>query len=434
MSREQTNQVSGAVGAVGAGPSADAAVDTAQDDLAQQMRFFSPAAVLPTQQGAGGFRFDFNEGCRVVVPACPKGEWRVRLADVETGNILFEAGLRTGWVASSKKYFVPFAIEVYSGDKRVFEHRFCAREREVLIEFPVGTLGDVIGWMGYAVKFQRKHECRLTCAMAPQLIPLFQASYPQIRFVTPQQVEPERFYATYRLGLFFGDTGHLYQPTDFQLVGLHRIAGYILGLDPAEEAPQIADSESGRPLAERYVCIAVQSTTQCKYWNFPPGWREVVEFLKQHGYRVICIDQHPIHGAGLVWNHIPFGAEDYTGEIALVERARWLRHADFFVGLSSGLAWLAWAVGTPVVMISGCTHPINEFSTPYRVVNFHVCNSCWNDVRVRFDHDDFLWCPRHAGTARQFECTRLITAEQVIQTILRIPVFTENVNADVARD
>jgi hypothetical protein len=27
-------------------------------------------------------------------------------------------------------------------------------------------------------------------------------------------------------------------------------------------------------------------------------------------------------------------------------------------------------------------------------------------VRHRFDHKDFLWCPRHAGTPRQFECTR----------------------------
>jgi hypothetical protein len=25
----------------------------------------------------------------------------------------------------------------------------------------------------------------------------------------------------------------------------------------------------------------------------------------------------------------------------LAERARWLRHADFFVGLSSGLSWAA---------------------------------------------------------------------------------------------
>ncbi len=46
--------------------------------------------------------------------------------------------------------------------------------------------------------------------------------------------------------------------------------------------------------------------------------------------------------------------------------------------------------------------------------NWHACNSCWNDPKLRFDHKDFLWCPRQAGTPRQFECTRLITSEHVV--------------------
>ncbi|MBW9103271.1 MULTISPECIES: autotransporter strand-loop-strand O-heptosyltransferase [Paraburkholderia] len=385
---------------------------------------FRAAAPLPTQTAPLGVRFDFNDGCRIVLPKAAETTWHVRLADFSTGNVLFETTIEAGTVASSKKYFVPFSIEVEANGKRVFEHRFDATNKPVLIEFPVGTLGDIIGWFPYAVKFQRQHKCKLTCSMGPLLIPLFRDCYPDIEFVTPEEVEPGRYYASYRVGLFFGDEANVHQPTDFQIVGLHRTAGYILGVDPAEEPPKIGspDTES-RPIAEKYVCVAVQSSTQCKYWNHPPGWRELVAFLKEHGYRVICIDQKATHGAGMVWNHIPHGAEDHTGDRPLTERARWLRHAEFFVGLSSGLSWLAWAVGTPVVMISGFTHPTNEFATPYRVINFHTCNSCWNDVRVRFDHKDFLWCPRHAGTPRQFECTRLITTEQVKQAIRRIPAF-----------
>jgi autotransporter strand-loop-strand O-heptosyltransferase len=132
---------------------------------------------------------------------------------------------------------------------------------------------------------------------------------------------------------------------------------------------------------------------------------------------VICIDKAKFSGAGISWTHIPHGAEDETGDRPLAERARWLRHASAFIGLSSGLSWLAWAAGTKVLLISGFTHPINEFATPYRVINWHTCNSCWNDPRERFDHGDYLWCPRHAGTARQFECTRLITSAQVISKL-----------------
>ena len=74
-------------------------------------------------------------------------------------------------------------------------------------------------------------------------------------------------------------------------------------------------------------------------------------------------------------------------------------------------------------MISGFSHPSTEFETPWRVINYHTCNSCWNDPAHRFDHKDFLWCPRHKDTPRQFECTRLITVEQVKKVLRKLPNF-----------
>ena len=295
---------------------------------------------------------------------------------------------------------------------------------------PVGTLGDTLGWFPYVERFQQAHDCRITCAMAEKLIPLFKETYPNVNFATRDDVQPDKYYATYNIGLFFDDAECKYQPSDFRLVGLHRTAGYILGIDPTELPARIALLDDTRPIAERYVCIAAQSSSQCKYWNNPTGWREVVDFLKQKGYRVVCIDQKPTHGTGIVWNQIPYGVEDETGDRSLQERARWLKHADFFVGLSSGLSWLAWSVGVPVVLISGFTHPTNEFFTPYRVFNAHTCNSCWNDVRHRFNHSDYLWCPRLANTPRQFECTRLITAAHVKRVIETIPDFGQDIGVD----
>jgi autotransporter strand-loop-strand O-heptosyltransferase len=398
-------------------------VDSATKPDKPEKRAYPPPASTPTQEAPLGIRFDFNDGCRVMLP---EGAWHVRLSDLDTGNILYETDIGAGRINSTKRYYLRCRVEVWaSGSKGepLFTHDYSATDREILVQFPVGTLGDTLGWFPYAVKFQEQHRCRLSCAMAAPIIPLFRERYPHITFLTHEEVDAERYYGTYSVGLFFDDDKCVHQPTDFRLVGLHRTAGYILGVDPTELPPEIALDDASRPLAEPYVCIAAQSSSQAKYWNNPTGWREVVEFLKASGYRVICIDQRPVHGTGLVWNHIPYGAEDQTGDRPLLERARWLKHAEFFVGLSSGLSWLAWAVGTPVVLISGFTHPLNEFATPYRVINYHACNSCWNDVRVRFDHKDFLWCPRHAGTAQHFECTRLITSAAVKATIQRIPGF-----------
>ena len=385
-------------------------------------RAYPPSAEKPTQQGPAGLRFDFNSGCRVALEEA-QHPWRIRISDLDTGNILFETELKSGHVNSSKRYYVRFRVEAWQNGESVFAHDYSAAERDVLIQFPVGTLGDSLGWFPYAAKFQEQHRCRVTCGMAEKLIPLFRDAYPHINFVTHEDIKPETYYATYSMGLFFDDKDNIHQPCDFRHVGLHRTAGYILGVDPTETPPRIIVADDTRPLAEPYVCIAVQSTTQSKYWNNPHGWHEIIRFLKESGYRVICIDQKATHGTGLVWNHTPNGADDQTGDRPLQERARWLKHADFFLGLSSGLSWLAWAVGTPVVMISGFTHPLNEFTTPYRVINYHACNSCWNDPQYRFDHKDFLWCPRHKDTPRQFECTRLITVDDVKATIEQIPGF-----------
>ena len=258
-------------------------------------------------------------------------------------------------------------------------------------------------------------------------------TYPGIRLVTHEEAVAENLvetvYATYSIGLFFDDTACDMQPTDFRHVGLHRTAAYILGVDPAEQAPRLAFSADGPPIAEPYAVIAVQSSSGCKYWTNPTGWLEVVRHLKASGLRVICIDQRPAHGQGLMWTQIPNGAEDETGDRPAAG-ARPLAEARHRlpVGLSSGLAWLAWAAGCPVVLISGFTHPTNEFTTPYRVINWHACNSCWNDPRLRFDHHDFLWCPRHKDTGRHFECTRLITADQVIQVLARVPGLSPDRN------
>ncbi len=403
---------------------ADALSDTnssSSSAVATQRAYPAPAE-SPTQQGPTGLRFDFNDGCRVLLEES-EHPWRVRLSDLDTGNILFETELKAGRVNSSKRYYVRFRVEAWQNGESIFVHEFSATDRDILIQFPVGTLGDTLGWFPYAVKFLERHKCRLTCGMSDKLIPLFRDAYPDITFLTHDAITPENYYATYKMGLFFDDKDGLHQPCDFHHVGLHRTAGYILGVDPTEAPPRIALADDTRPIAERYVVIATQSTTQAKYWNNPTGWHDIVAFLKEAGYRVICIDQKRVHGAGLVWNHIPHGVEDETGDRALTERARWIKHADMFVGLASGLSWLAWCTGTPVVMISGFSHPTTEFYTPYRVINYHACNSCWSDPKHRFDHADFLWCPRHKDTSRQFECTRLITADHVKSILRQVPGF-----------
>jgi len=86
------------------------------------------------------------------------------------------------------------------------------------------------------------------------------------------------------------------------------------------------------------------------------------------------------------------------------------------------------------VINSGFTDGTNEFATLYRAINWYECNCRWSDVQERFDYKDFLWCPRQAGSSRQFECTLLTTAENVVAAIEGIPKFIDPTGVELAHD
>ena len=68
-------------------------------------------------------------------------------------------------------------------------------------------------------------------------------------------------------------------------------------------------------------------------------------------------------------------------------------------------------------MISGFSSEWTEFTTNVkRVINKDVCNSCFNNYKL--DAGDWNWCPAHKDTPRQFECTRKISPESVIESIV----------------
>lgn len=381
---------------------------------------------LFTQAGPGGIFYDFNEGCRVFLP--PGACWRVLLKDADTGTVLFDETLDEGGVLqSAKRSYSRFEIIIWQGEAPdpFFHHVSALEGREILLRLEWGGLGDQIAWVGHACAFARRHKAKATCCVREDLVPLFAPAYPDLRFVAPDSLKTttlktDTFYATYKLAIFFDDPDKNFQPVDYRQSGLATHGAYILGLTPKERRPDVAIEPGDRPINAPYAVIAVQSTALAKHWNNPEGWRTLVSALKEKGYRVVCIDERRATGSGTVWTHLPHGVEDQTGKRPLAERARWLKHADFFVGLSSGLSWLAWAVGTPVVMISGFTETYNEFLTEGRVINRHACHGCANDVTIPLERSDYFFCPRHKNTTRAFECTRLISPEQVLRAIEKI--------------
>jgi autotransporter strand-loop-strand O-heptosyltransferase len=187
-------------------------------------------------------------------------------------------------------------------------------------------------------------------------------------------------------------------------VNLQECAANILGIDYQEIIPRIS-YEARNKFDDKLVTIATNSTAGCKFWT-REGWQEVVTHLVNNGYRVVNVskEKNPFEGAEQIEDTSMQNTMDY------------INSSEFFVGLSSGLSWLAWAMGKQVVMISNFTNADHEFSC-IRIDNKDVCHGCWNNPNFVFDKGDWNWCPIHKGTDRQFECHLSIKAIDVINKL-----------------
>ena len=409
-------------------PQEEAKPEEQTEQQPKQEATYGGFPLIPVLDAVEGIKFDFNDGLRVFFPN-NGNKYHLMFKDADTNIILTNEDVKPDTVVSSvKKFYIRYHMVItrQGTGEVVFDYTMDLKDKKVIVQFPVSTIGDSIGWFSYVERFQQKFGCEVYLVISDFMRELVEKQYPQFHYIKKEETPTLGSYACYYIGLFFkGDTN--YQPIDFRLVGLHRTAGYIMGLRSKEELEDIPprfDLSAPRQIKEKYVCIATKASAQCKFWNHPFGWDNTIRFLRDNGYRVLCIDKERVWGTGNMFHQLPWGVEDYTGDIPLQERINLIKDADFFIGLGSGLSWVAWGCQVPVVLISGFSLPNTEFYTPYRVINYQACIGCWDDTKENFDHNNYFWCPRHQDDElARYECTRAITPEMVINTIKTIPTF-----------
>ena len=358
------------------------------------------------ETGFPGLRLDFNLGLRLDVP---EGNFRVKVSDFNTGEIFFDKYISGGRLLSVEQYFIRWHVEVFLNEEKIFSHTFNPEGQPVAINFITDALGDMLALLPYLEEFRKIHRCELRFLPHETLREFVAQTYPEIQLINKIDFKT---YATYYLTMM---TTHL--PNwliDTRRMSLTRVGGVLLGINYLP--PKNFFKPTAPPVTDKpYVCIGIHARNARKSWHWPGGWDIVVDYLKSLGYRVFCIDKNVEEKNDGFTVRKPDGAEDFTGNRPLIERANMLSHAEFFIGLSSGLSWLANVVDCPVVMICGFSQDWNEFYTPYRVANRRVCNGCANDVRTIFF--DKCVCPYHEGTPRELECQKKISPRMVIDAI-----------------
>ena len=374
--------------------------------------------------------FDFNYGARILLPP---DQFKVSITDTRTGVTELYTDVGKTVVTSHFAYCIPYRIEVFGNDVLLFSETYDDRGKNVHIEMMTDTkLGDTLACIVSIESFRIEHECNVYVTLPEEYAAVLQPAYPEIHFIGIRTVVyegredydrtgwdklPQDIYATYYMELVYDRE---LSPADGRLCGLMHVGAKILGakLKPQYFRPLLPSAgKDGRKKEQGpYVCISFKAATDWKEWKNLGGWMEVVRYLKYKGYRVLCVDEETGEDIGFFRELLKNGVEDYTGKKALQERVDLLCGAEFYIGISSGLSWLAWATGIPVILISGITLPYTEFFTPYRVYNPTVCHGCWNDTDIKIK-DENGYCPRRGGTEREFECSHSITPELVCRHI-----------------
>lgn len=272
-------------------------------------------------------------------------------------------------------------------------------EERTLIKFLPEALGDNIGFMPYANEFGKKQGRKVYVISKHR--DLFTNVYDHIEFVDDTDCT-EYLVINYLFG----------SP-------LQRGFAEQLGLEYTEIRPKIRPyRKRGNGIKGKYICFSTHSTCQAKFWNANQAWMKLCDEFTRMKILPVCIDRYRSFGIDGHWNEIPANCVDKTGG-DLDDMMSMIDGCEFFVGLSSGLAWVAHAMGKKVVMISGVTSPENEFKTDIvRIHNSEVCNSCFGKPEEhKFDPGNWLWCPIHRGTSREFECTKKISPKYVMDKI-----------------
>lgn len=183
--------------------------------------------------------------------------------------------------------------------------------------------------------------------------------------------------------------------------------------------------KKAKSIMSKYFTFSMHSTAQVKYWNSgnrneqtkSPKWRDLCSELSNIGIEGVLVDKHYGFGQAPHWNEPPDNCTKVIGK-SFDEVLDTIYYSDFFVGLSSGMSWVALAMGKKTCVIAPWVYADNEFGSSngqwLRIESKSSCTNCWATQSHNFDKSDWYWCPHKKGTTEEYTCSSSIMATDVI--------------------
>lgn len=193
---------------------------------------------------------------------------------------------------------VRYDLSLKQNDDLTLEKGVLYATKRVHISNESPALGDCIAWISEVERYREINNAEV-CYYTPKK-DLFESTYPNIRFFDYNEKPPivDKMIGCYDIN---GEKWNTF--------GLQELACKILGI-PSKliSQPKVSLPENLKNrFDKKYICIAVQSTCQAKYWNNTDGWQKVVNYLKSLGYEVLCVDKEQDYGVEGYMNSTPRG-------------------------------------------------------------------------------------------------------------------------------
>ena len=260
---------------------------------------------------------------------------------------------------------------------------------KVYVHLESDQLGDCIAWLPYIDIAREKYGWDVYTNFYYKN--LFADSYPNLKFEIPSSYDKKIVIAVFD-----------------REKPLQWSSAHALGVDYVEQRPRFNLSKL-KKTSGKTITFSEYGSNYCKSWNNPIGWFKTTQYVKTIGYNPIAISNEPT----LLSN-----VTDCTG-LDLLQVCDLIYSSSVYIGVSSGLAWLAWCLDVPVIMISGHTKRYFEFNS--NIIRLGplddcICFGCYNDNKLEIKWED-IWCPHYKGTYRQHECTYTISDADVVNAI-----------------
>lgn len=269
------------------------------------------------------------------------------------------------------------------------------KDKTILLHFDSFCLGDSICFAAFIDHFIDYHQPRYVY-ITTFLRHIFESNNDRVEFISATDISRS---LTIDKLINVG-----YDKNDLQ----HTMGGMFYATKDTMLIPQnlkpgkVPVIPKQRNVIRNKITIAPETLKKIAEWD-KDKWQNLVNILVNNGFEVYNVSyEDRMKLDNVVDVH---GFDDINVSLGHI------LDSILFIGLSSGLAWLAWSYNVPVVMISGFTKKHNEFDC-YRVMSESGCSGCFNIFK-----NIKTTCPIFKDTDRSNECSKLITVDMVIEQI-----------------